>query len=430
MPSINFDGNRAFNLLKQISFPRLGGTPEEKKAAGLLKGYLRSIGLAPKEETFKIQTYRDIRASLEVLSPYRRKYQAAVIGNSGSTPDKGITTGLVHITSSEPGHLKSARNKIVLTYNAVTKSIHQKLHQYQAKAIVRVQNPAPALMQLKQNELFIKAYGRIPSVMLDYEDGLELVHKSAQTVRLILKQKEFYATSRNIIAAIPGTELPNEKIIICGHYDSVNKCPGSVDNGGGSVSIAEFARHFARNPARRTLIFIWFGSEELGLRGSWAYAKRHAQELKSPRPPISLNSQQVKLIINFDVAGTVFGNNGAVICGHESMANFVDSLAKEKGLPVDTRHYAYSSDNIPFNEKGIPSIALHRSSGYYGHTKLDSLRLTNPEGLRIMGQFGLEVTDRIANAVELPFELSIPETDKKFTYEYVEMRNPFYNRPQ
>ncbi|MEW6026639.1 MAG: M28 family peptidase [Planctomycetota bacterium] len=446
MSNIVFDGQNAFNLLKRLSFPRLGGTPEEKKAANLLKQYLRSIGLKPKEETFRIQTYKDINASLEVLTPYRKKYEAAVIGNSGSTPGKGITAEVVHITSSEPSHLKTARNKIVLTYNVITKSMHQQLRQYKTKAIIRVQNPAPrcpagsgrsasesigapALMQLKQNELFIKAYGRIPSIMLNYEDGLEMVHKSARTVRVVLKQKEFQATSRNVIATIPGTELPNEKIIICGHYDSVNKCPGTVDNGGGSVSIAEFARHFARNPAKRTLIFIWFGSEEMGLKGSWAYTKQHARELAKPRPPISLKTKTVKLVINFDVAGTTFGNNGTVICGHESMSNFVDSFTREKGLPVTTHHSAYSSDNIPFNERGIPSIALHRYSGVYGHTKLDGIYLASPEGLKVMGQFGLELVDRIANAVEIPFELSIPEADKKFTYEYVERADPFYKRP-
>jgi len=136
----------------------------------------------------------------------------------------------------------------------------------------------------------------------------------------------------------------------------------------------------------------------------------------------------VKLVINFDVAGTIFGNNGTVICGHESMANFVDSFAREKGLPVTTHHSAYSSDNIPFNEKGIPSIALNRYSGIYGHTKLDNIHLTSPAGLKVMGQFGLELVSRIANAVEMPFELSIPEADKKSTYEYVERADPFYVR--
>src|SRR3989339_1491150 len=106
MNTIVFNEQNSFRLLKQLSFPRLGGTKEEQKAAHLLKQYLRSIKLTPREETFRIQTYQAVNASLEVLAPYRKKYQAAVIGNSGSTPDKGISAEIVHLTSAEPVHLK------------------------------------------------------------------------------------------------------------------------------------------------------------------------------------------------------------------------------------------------------------------------------------------------------------------------------------
>ncbi|MBI4712231.1 MAG: Zn-dependent exopeptidase M28 [Planctomycetes bacterium] len=429
MTDIVFDGQRAFRLLQQLSFPRLGGTPDEKRAAELLKKYLRSVGLNPKEETFKVQTYREIFAAVEVLAPYRKRYKVSVVANSSSTPDKGLKGEMVHLISTEPAHIKSARNKIALTYNALTKNSYQQLRKYKTKAVITVTEATPGIRPGKRGDWFIKAYGKLPSVIMGYQDALEMVHKGARTVNVISKQKEFNGTSRNVVATIPGTELPNEKIIICGHYDSVNQCPGTVDNGGGSVSIAEFARYFAANRSKRTLVFIWFGSEELGLKGSWAYAVRHKKELAKPRPPLSLKSEQIKLVINFDVAGTIFGNNGSVVCGSEAMANFVDSFAKEKGIPFSIEHAAYSSDNIPFNEKGIPSIALNRYSGIYGHSTLDDIRLAGAEGLKIMGQFGLELTNRIVNASEIPFDLNIPDADKKFTYEYVERSNPFYKRP-
>ncbi|MBI4833546.1 MAG: M28 family peptidase [Planctomycetes bacterium] len=426
--AIIFNEQNAYRLLKQLAFPRLGGTKEEKAAADLLKKYLKSIGLTAKEETFQMQTFKDISASLEVLTPYRKKYKVSVMGNSGSTPRGGIKAELAHFISSAPEELKKAKGKIAITYNAVTKTIYQELRQNNARALIRITGPSAALQNLKQNDLFTKAYGRIPSVLINYEDGLEIVQKGARLVHLISLQKEMKATSRNIIATIPGTEFPNEKIILCAHYDSVNKSPGGVDNAGGSVTIADFASHFSVNKPKRTLIFIWFGSEEMGLKGSWAYAEKHKKELVAPKPPISLKSEEIKLLINLDVAGTVLGNNGAVICGAESMANFIDSFAKEKGIPMNVHHSAYSSDNIPFNEKGIPSFALNRHSGYSGHTPLDGIHQMGPEGLKILGQFGLELVSRIANAVEIPFELKIPEADKKSLYEYVERANPFYKR--
>ena len=417
---------QAFDILKEFSFPRLGGTDKEKAAAAIIRRYLASAGLKSVEETFTVQTYQEMTALVEVLSPYRKKYQVAVTGNTGSTPDKGTKGELVHLTAFDTDSLDSVKGKIVITYCALTKVIYQKLLQKNIKALIRVTEPVAALRHLKQNDLFSKAFGKINSVMIGYEDALEMIHQNAQTVNVISRQKEFKAQSRNIIATVKGTELPNERIIICGHYDSVNKTAGCLDNAAGSATIADFARYFAANPPKRTITFIWFGSEELGLKGSWAYTERHKKELMPPKPPILLNTPVTKLVINVDVAGTIFGNNGAVICGSETMANFIDSFAKEKGLQLSTHHSAYSSDNIPFNEKGIPSIAFNRSSSNYGHTPMDNIKLISPEGLKVMGQFGLELVNRIVNSVDIPFELSIPEPDKKSAHEYVERANPFY----
>ena len=427
---IVFNEHNAYKLLKEISFPRLGGSPEEKRAAGILQKYLKSLSLKPREEAFQMQAYQDIHASLEVLSPYRKRYNVSVMGNSGSTPDKGVRSEVVYLNSFSPEHINTVRNKIALVYQGnINKTMFLRLKQNNVRALIRIYEATPQLPQLKQGDLFLKAYGKIPSVFISYEDGLEMIHKDAKIVNVISKQKEFKATSRNVVAEIKGTDLPNEKIYIVGHYDSVNKVAGCVDNAGGSVTIADFARHFAQHPPKRTVVFIWFGSEEMGLKGSWAYTEKHKKELAKPKPPIKLNTPQVKLLINVDVAGTVMGNNGSVICGSEQMATFVDSFAKEKGIPFQTAHSAYSSDNIPFNEKGIPSIALHRYSGNYGHTPLDNMRLISPSGLKILGQFGLELANRIANAVDIPFDLSIPDADKKATYAYVERANPFYKKP-
>lgn len=432
MNNLVFDEHKAFGLLKQLSFPRLAGTADEKKAANLLKRYLISIGLTPKEETFKVQTYREIFTSLEVLTPYHKRYNVGIVGCSGSTPGRGITGELVHVNSFAPEHLATVKHRVALMYNRLLdRTLYQKLRQQEVKALIRVIEPSVKLPASSQGDLFIKAYGKIPAVLIGYEDGLEIMHKGARKVNIIIKQKEFKATSRNLIATVEGTELPNEKILIFSHYDSVSHSPASLDNASGSVTIAEFARYFAVCPPKRTLVFIWLGGEELGLKGSYAYVKRHKKELSPPKRPILLNkTPQVKLGINVDAVGVVLGYNGAFIYGAEAMGNFAGGLAKEKGLPLITRHSVYSSDNIPFNETGIPSISLCRASSNYTHTPIDDLHLMSPDGLKIMGQFGLELVSRIANAIEIPFDLSIPESDRKSIYDYIERFDPFYKRPR
>ncbi|MFH0888743.1 MAG: M28 family metallopeptidase [Planctomycetota bacterium] len=425
-----FNEHNAFKLLNQISFVRLGGTAAEKKASDILKRYLSSIGLKPKEEIFKVETYQETAASLEVMTPYHKKYNVNVVGSSGSTTAGGITGELVHLNYFDTEHLQTAKGKIVMLYNRlIDKTFYQKLRSHKAKALIRVVESSAKLPTYKQGDLFLKAFGKIPSVLIKYEDALEIVHKNAKNVRLVAQQKEFKATSRNITVTITGTELPNEKIIICGHYDSVDKSPGSLDNGSGSATIAEFARYFADHSPKRTIEFIWFGSEEIGLKGSEEYVRRHKKELLPPKRPVLINSPQVKLLINVDVVGPIFGHNSAYICGSDAMAHFLEGIAKEKGLPLETKHLPYSSDNIAFNENGIPSIAFGRASGMYGHSALDTIHLMSPDGLKVLGQFGLELLSRIANAAEIPFSLSIPESDKKLTYEYIERYNPFYKRP-
>jgi antitoxin component of RelBE/YafQ-DinJ toxin-antitoxin module len=430
MNNIIFNEHNAYKLLNQISFVRLGGTSAEKKAAHILKRYLSSAGLKPKEETFKVETYQEISASLEVLTPYRKKYDVNVVGSSGSTPNTGVTGEVVNLNYFDTEHIRAIKGKIAMMYNRlVNKIFYQKLRRHNAKALIRVTETPAKLPTYKQNDLFNKAYGKIPAVLLGYEDALEMIHKGARNVRLIARQKEFKATSRNIITTIYGTELPNEKIILCGHYDSVDKSPGGLDNGSGSATIAEFARYFAIHPPKRTLVFIWFGSEEIGLKGSEEYVKQHKKELSLPKKPILINTPQVRLLINVDVVGPIFGYNSAYICGSDAMGHFLEGFANEKGLPLEIRHIPYSSDNIAFNNNGIPSISFGRGSSHYGHSPLDTVHLINPDGLKILGQFGLELVSRIANAEEIPFNLSIPESDKKLTYEFIERFDPFYKRP-
>src|SRR3954462_1605741 len=63
---------------------------------------------------------------------------------------------------------------------------------------------------------------------------------------------------RNLDAGIPGTQLPDEIVLIGSHYDSVaipDKCPAANDNASGVAATLELARRFARSPQRRTLRF-------------------------------------------------------------------------------------------------------------------------------------------------------------------------------
>ncbi|WP_281988804.1 M20/M25/M40 family metallo-hydrolase [Aquimarina aggregata] len=80
----------------------------------------------------------------------------------------------------------------------------------------------------------------------------------------------------SVVMTITGTEEPDEFVIIGGHIDSTarggnsNNAPGADDNASGIATITEAARVlFAMNfKPKRTVEFMAFAAEEVGLRGS------------------------------------------------------------------------------------------------------------------------------------------------------------------
>jgi carboxypeptidase Q len=81
----------------------------------------------------------------------------------------------------------------------------------------------------------------------------------------------------NTIATIPGTEKPNEYVVLSAHFDSWDGGSGATDNGAGSIVMLEAMRILARanvHPRRTILVGHWTG-EEVGLVGSHAFAEDH-----------------------------------------------------------------------------------------------------------------------------------------------------------
>ena len=94
------------------------------------------------------------------------------------------------------------------------------------------------------------------------------------------------ATSGNLVARIPSASLraspgadPSQAVILGAHIDSPNN-PGAMDNASGSAILLEIARVLdaARVQPATDLYLVWFGSEELGLYGSYHFVSTH-QEL-------------------------------------------------------------------------------------------------------------------------------------------------------
>jgi hypothetical protein len=82
------------------------------------------------------------------------------------------------------------------------------------------------------------------------------------------------ARSANVVATLRGTANPEVRYVVGSHFDSVKEGPGSDDNTSGTTALLEVARVMARRPQPATIRFVWFTSEESGLRGSKEFVRR------------------------------------------------------------------------------------------------------------------------------------------------------------
>lgn len=81
----------------------------------------------------------------------------------------------------------------------------------------------------------------------------------------------------NIIAIQPGTEFPDEYIIISSHYDHPDG-PGADDNASGTSGVLECARILSQYSFKRTILYIPFNGEEFWMVGSYPFAQKCARE--------------------------------------------------------------------------------------------------------------------------------------------------------
>lgn len=403
-------GQRAFDLLKRLAFERLGGSSEEQKAAELLQQELASVGLESSFHRFSIWQYTPKQAVLEVLEPYRKQYQAAVYGLTGCTSNEGVVADLAYVEDAGDAALSRAEGKVVLVNGRLSLEKYERLSKAKVAGFVswggeiyrREDIPRWAI----RPEYF--KHGKIPGAAVFAQDAAEMIKEGARKVRLVVQQDEQEVQSQNVIVEIRGTRWPDEEIVIGAHYDSVPYSSGANDNAAGSVIIMELARHFAANPPKRTLRFIWFGSEELGLRGSYAWVKDNTAHL-----------ERVKLMLNVDVAGAILGKNTAIITGPDSLKHYIDVLARMQGLDFNIRQSVYSSDSVPLAEQGIPSVNLIRS-GAPIHNRYDTAEYLSPEKLEELAEFSLRILRELDEAQVFPFARQIPDNVKQDLKKYLE----------
>jgi Zn-dependent M28 family amino/carboxypeptidase len=170
--------------------------------------------------------------------------------------------------------------------------------------------------------------------------------------------------SNNVIGMVPGTDpvLKNEYIVVGGHLDHVapqqgKPSNGADDNASGSAGVIEIAGAIAQNPCKRTVVFITYTAEEMGLLGSSWF-------LESGLFPID----RIRFNINLDMIGRTGKENEStrahyVVTDKKYLAGIIAFINElNTGItdfPIlfdDDEHSPGGSDHMTFIGKGIPAF--------------------------------------------------------------------------
>jgi len=176
----------------------------------------------------------------------------------------------------------------------------------------------------------------------------------------------------NTVAMIPGTEKPDEYVIVMAHLDTWDTATGGVDNSSGSILAMETLRVLKEVfPApKRTIVACLWGSEEQGLNGSASFVEDHPEIVAGLQAGFNFDSGIGRI--------SRLSDSGFIEAG-PFLARWIARLPTEVGrhitLTVPGSPSSGGSDHASFIAAGAPCFGLGTSSwdyGYTWHTQIDT----------------------------------------------------------
>jgi hypothetical protein len=377
---------------------RLAGTEAEARARDWAVAHLKALGFANVHvEPFDMPVWVRGAETAEVVAPFPQRLILAALGNSGATPEAGITAEIVGFPSLDA--LKAApdnavKGKIVFVWHRM--SATQDGSSYGTYGPIRFAGAAIASRK-GAAAMLIRSIGtdhhRVAHTgVTDWAEGAKPIPAAALTVpdaeqleRILARGKPvaLHLTltphmtgthqSGNVIAEVPGTDPSAGIVLIGGHLDSWDLGTGAIDDAAGVAITTAAAKTVLDGPRpKRTIRLVWFGAEEPGGFGGLAYAKAHAGEKHA-------------LAAEADFGGDKVWSFRASLA--QSKSALRDDLAARLNLiGVEPKEGAAhgGTDVGPMVQKGTPVIDLEQDGTRYfdlHHTADDTLDKIDPAHL-------------------------------------------------
>jgi len=216
------------------------------------------------------------------------------------------------------------------------------------------------------------------------------------------------ATVDNVLAWLPGQT--DEYVIIGAHYDHLGRGnfdslapsqigqihPGADDNASGTAGVLELARLLApeRGKLKRSILFMDFAGEELGLLGS-------AEWVKEPTRPLN----KAVAMLNMDMIGRIKDDKiyiGGVGTG-STFKTVLDQAQKEAPFKIESSAGGYSSsDHTSFVTKKIPVLFFFSGLHSDYHKPSDTWDKINGNSAAKLLDMVESVAVQLANADQPP----------------------------
>lgn len=328
--------------LAEVIGTRPAGTAADHAAAAYIASVMAALGLETSLQEFSFLGWERLSApEVEILGDATRAVPCGSFLFSGSTPAQGVTGTVEYLGTMYlcPGMFEwpkyavkdAAGNHLgYLVAHAGGRAINFVLYdlgrQYGCAPYVVIDLPTHEFFQAEL------AAGRAPTVRM------------ATRGRILPDQK-----TQNVVGLVKGTELPDEEIVVCAHYDSTLDSRGADDNASGVHAMLRAAEALlARGRPKKNVRFMAFAAEEY-----LCYGSKYFIETLKERGEL----HRVKNVVNLDMVG--HGDYVWVTAAPESYRRLIErSFAADLAGKL---RYEWNNNMVPisdhyhFHAEGIPS---------------------------------------------------------------------------
>ena len=192
--------------------------------------------------------------------------------------------------------------------------------------------------------------------------------------KMILNIRGKDVKTENVVAIIPGAEIPEEYIVISAHLDHVGVKNGQIyngadDDGSGNVAMLEIAEAFQmavneNNRPKRSIIFLHVTGEEKGLLGSRYYTENPLYPLEN-----TVANLNIDMIGRLDPKRMNKDPNYIYLIGSDKLSNELHEVSERINRTYtnlildytfnadnDPNRFYYRSDHYNFAKNNIPVI--------------------------------------------------------------------------